>query len=391
MPLKISREPLAIAAKATLLPSGEIQIEAEKHDFQTIADNWVFNNNTLQPLGVGAKSGRIPRAQVPQFLNAEFPRLAAEANFRLEDFTLDIQPPKFLLELKGGLAQLSALLQCAYGPRIISLGTTSRDEAIWLPDPADVKRYSTRDLAAEQAALGRLLRAGFSGPDSQGRFQLLGQNSVLNFFAGDFPKLQREWEVTMEERLERSTSEKLERIEPRFEITPSGERWFDLDVAFSSDGGEKFSAMDIQRLLLSGQNHTRLKNGKFAVIDTGAVEELQEVLLDCAPQQHAKGYRIDRAQGAFVQSSINRWKPKAPAGWGDVKMECPPLGDLGTVLRAYQKTGVAWLNFLRQSGFAGILADEMGLGKTLQTLAFVQSIKGPALVVCPTSLVFNWV
>src|SRR5436190_18156182 len=164
---------------------------------------------------------------------------------------------------------------------------------------------------------------GLSGPDAQGRFPLLGQNSVLNFFAGEFPKLQREWQVTMEERLERSTNEKLERIEPRFEITFSGERWFDLDVAFAADGGEKFAPAEIQRLLLSGQSHTRLKSGKFAVIATGAVEELQEVLLDCAPQQHARGYRIDRAQAAFVQSSIGQWKLKAPAGWGELRMECP--------------------------------------------------------------------
>ena len=42
----------------------------------------------------------------------------------------------------------------------------------------------------------------------------------------------------------------------------------------------------------------------------------------------------------------------------------------------------------------------MGLGKTLQTLAFLRSAvrarrqparRGPCLIVCPTSLVFNWV
>jgi superfamily II DNA or RNA helicase len=391
IPLKITREPFVGSVKAKLLATGEIEIEdtLKREHRLAIAEGWAFCNNTVQPFA--AKSGRIPRSQVPQFLNTEFPRLTADANFKLEDFTLDIQPPKLILELKGGLAQLSALLQCAYGPRILTLGTSSRDEAIWLPDPANVTRYSTRDLAAEQAALGRLLRAGFSGPDAQGRFQLLGQNSVLNFFAREFPKLQREWQVTMEERLERSTTEKVERIEPRFEITSSGERWFDLDVAFTADGGEKFSAADVQRLLLSGQSHMRLKNGKFAVIDTGAVEEFQEVLLDASPQQHAKGYRIDRAQAAFVQSSIGRWKLKAPAGWGEIKFECPPLGALENVLRPYQKTGVAWLNFLRENNFGGILADEMGLGKTLQTLAFLQNVDGPVLVVCPTSLVFNWV
>jgi SNF2 family DNA or RNA helicase len=38
----------------------------------------------------------------------------------------------------------------------------------------------------------------------------------------------------------------------------------------------------------------------------------------------------------------------------------------------------------------GILADDMGLGKTLQTLTFIAKKGGPALVVCPSSLVSNW-
>ena len=260
-PLNLVSRALTSAATAKLLPSGEIELAVQGSSGVSIAEGWVFHENTIQRVAAGAKSGRIPRSQVPQFLNTEFPRLAVEANFKLDDFSFEVRPPKFILELKGGLAQLSALLQCQYGPRILTLGTTSRDEAVWLPDPEDTKRYSTRDLATEQTALGRLLRAGFTGPDAQGRYQLLGQNSVLNFFAREFPKLQREWQVTMEERLERSTNDKLERIEPRFEITSSGERWFDLDVAFTADGGEKFAPAEIQRLLLSGQSHTRLKNG----------------------------------------------------------------------------------------------------------------------------------
>jgi SNF2 family DNA or RNA helicase len=54
------------------------------------------------------------------------------------------------------------------------------------------------------------------------------------------------------------------------------------------------------------------------------------------------------------------------------------------------------MQFLRQNGFGGVLADEMGLGKTLQALAFFRSIRqqnpssAPMLVVCPTSLVSNW-
>jgi hypothetical protein len=143
--------------------------------------------------------------------------------------------------------------------------------------PRLTRRYITRDLAAERAALYRLQRAGFTGPDDQARLRLVGNDRVLSFFARDFGRLQREWQVTMEERLQRSTSQNLERIEPRFEITPSGVQWFDLNVAYTTASGEKFSPADIQRLILSGSGHTRLRNGKTAIIDTGAVEELQEV------------------------------------------------------------------------------------------------------------------
>src|SRR6185436_19738425 len=135
------------------------------------------------------------------------------------DFSLDSLAPRFILELKGGTAQLRGLLQCAYGPRILTMGVPASAEDAWLPDPQTVTRYFARDEAAERAALVRLQRSGFSAPDTEGKMQLLGQNSVLNFFARDFPKLRQEWTVTLEEKLERGTLQSMERIEPRFQIT----------------------------------------------------------------------------------------------------------------------------------------------------------------------------
>jgi len=62
-------------------------------------------------------------------------------------------------------------------------------------------------------------------------------------------------------------------------------------------------------------------------------------------------------------------------------------GDLTAELRPYQRRGVAWLSFLRDTRMGGILADDMGLGKTLQALC----VAGPGtLVVCPTSVLHNW-
>jgi SNF2 family DNA or RNA helicase len=73
----------------------------------------------------------------------------------------------------------------------------------------------------------------------------------------------------------------------------------------------------------------------------------------------------------------------------------PPAG-LNAELRAYQREGLAWMQFLREHGLSGVLADDMGLGKTVQTLAHILAEKEagrldrPALIVLPTTLVHNW-
>ena len=85
-------------------------------------------------------------------------------------------------------------------------------------------------------------------------------------------------------------------------------------------------------------------------------------------------------------------KLSAAQGIGPIEA---PVG-LGLELRAYQKEGLAWLQFLREQNLSGILADDMGLGKTAQALAHLLLEKEagrldrPALIVLPTSLVFNW-
>jgi superfamily II DNA or RNA helicase len=414
-PLNIRSTEWLPPIQAELLPTGEIQLKLRGTvpAPQLVGNAWIYHERTLQPVGLPLSLGDIfqgpislSRSEIPRFLSETWPRLelggAVAVNFTQSTFTVDSVSPQFSLELKGGLAQLTAKMACSYAGTAVTPGDGSEPCLAGSNDPT---RYVVRDTMAERAAVMRLLRAGFNGPDSTDVYRLEGQERVLNFFARDYPKLRRDWQVTMEERLQHSTSRTIERIEPRFEITPSGVQWFDFSVSFATSGGERFSAAEIQRLILSGQSHTRLKNGKLALIDTAAVAEFQEALQDCAPQQEAGRYKIAASQAGFLDSTLREhgWQATAPESWrqrvlpgrGQAELRYPPLGPLETVLRPYQKAGVGWLHFLRANQFGGVLADEMGLGKTVQVLALLQTrdqpVAGAALIVCPTSLVWNWV
>ena len=72
--------------------------------------------------------------------------------------------------------------------------------------------------------------------------------------------------------------------------------------------------------------------------------------------------------------------------------ELPPPPRLAAALRDYQLHGMRWLARNADLGFGSCLADDMGLGKTITAIAFFlhREAGGPALVVCPASVLVSW-
>ena len=76
---------------------------------------------------------------------------------------------------------------------------------------------------------------------------------------------------------------------------------------------------------------------------------------------------------------------------------CP--GDVYGRLFSYQKTSLKWLWELRKQQVGGIIGDQMGLGKTIQIISFLAGLsyshmldgKGPILIVCPATVLRQWV
>ena len=348
----------------------------------------------------------LPPEQAAPFLATELPALRAyfdiTGNAAAPGHAPQMVPEAgtFSLTLEGSLNHLTARLQRIYSKRIVTLGVTSPSENWAIPDPANPARILCRNLETERLALGELTRFGFTGPDSTGHFVLRGERAILSFFGEGYPALAEQWEVTLGPRFTHVSAE-IERITPRVEIIRSGEQWFDLQFDLSTGGGERFSAAEVQRLLQLGQNHLRLKSGKVAVFNSGLLDDFQSVLRDCNPQQQQPGsYRIHKAHAGYLEAAaagagfaVNAgasWRQWAQSQQGRAEITPLDLGDLEGVLRAYQKYGASWLSFLSSNGLGGILADDMGLGKTLQALAYLRTQSGPSLIVCPSSLIFNW-
>lgn len=149
----------------------------------------------------------------------------------------------------------------------------------------------------------------------------------------------------------------------------------------------------------------RLKNGEILYLDSPDLEELSQFMDDyhidvkdiddgefsmnkqrmlAIDEENDFEYvELDREE-SFVET-LDRFKSAT-------QKEYPIAKEYNTILRDYQKEGYVWLHTLKDYGFNGILADDMGLGKTLQIITLLDSLETPrpSLVVCPSSLIYNW-
>lgn len=154
----------------------------------------------------------------------------------------------------------------------------------------------------------------------------------------------------------------------------------------------------------------KLRSGEFVRIDDENIESLEELLSTLnislkdfvSGHMHIPSYRalyLDRMlekneviydhRDTHFRNMVRDFKTIKESDY-----EVPE--SLQDIMRGYQKLGYKWLKTLSHFGFGGILADEMGLGKTVQMIAVLLDHKHhhpgeTSLVVCPASLVFNWV
>lgn len=163
-------------------------------------------------------------------------------------------------------------------------------------------------------------------------------------------------------------------------------------------------ALSLNQYFVKHGQHVYLFDGQLIRKLTDLQQHLSgQQDLPCQAHYHC---RVHTSQIAHVEPLLETigaeiprpiaWQKRCLALYDVTALPPAPIVDeLNARLRPYQRLGVAWLWDLYNQKLGGILADEMGLGKTVQALALIQCVvkkeKAAALVVCPASLVENWV
>ncbi len=169
-------------------------------------------------------------------------------------------------------------------------------------------------------------------------------------------------------------------------------------------GGEAATIEEIEKLAQSGEKLVQFRD-RWIEFDTRQVDEALRlwrrrkaearsagdiVRMMIGMDQEAHGLRVGGVQAhGWIQELADRLRGETAIA----ELETPQ-GFHGE-LRPYQRSGYAWLAFLRGWKLGACLADDMGLGKTIQTLALLareqeRGEKRPVLLVCPSSVIGNW-
>ncbi|NCC49852.1 MAG: helicase SNF2 [Spartobacteria bacterium] len=181
--------------------------------------------------------------------------------------------------------------------------------------------------------------------------------------------------------------------------------WFDLHVQCDFDG----VSVSFPRLLEAmnrQEQWIRLEDGSFGIMPEewlqkfGGIAALGQMKGEVVCFRQIQAGLLDVWLEAQPEASVDALFTQARDRLRRIRqIEAtePEETFIGT-LRPYQKDGLGWLLFLRQTGLGGCLADDMGLGKTIQLLALLDNryrnlparAHRPSLVIAPSSIIFNW-
>ena len=178
--------------------------------------------------------------------------------------------------------------------------------------------------------------------------------------------------------------------------------WFDarVDIVF---GDQQVTVAEVKRALANKQQFVQLNDGTLGILPEEWIKKYS--LLFRVGEGKTNSLKLSRYHLSVVDELYENRDENELVVELEEKYQrlrefekindIEPPEHLQHILRPYQVAGYQWLNYLHEINWGGILADDMGLGKTVQALSFLENYRSrhgklKALVVCPTTLIYNW-
>lgn len=261
-----------------------------------------------------------------------------------------------------------------------------------------------RDKEKEQAFIQKLeaLHSNFIRPEGGQQLALKGNDVLKNNWFFLFVDAMKEMKVPVFG-FEALKNFRFNTAKPQTKIhISSNTDWFDarVDILF---GEQKVTVADVKKALANRQQFVQLNDGTLGILPEEWIKKYS--LLFRVGEGKQNQLRLSKYHmsvidelydGRSEEELVLKLEEKYDQlkGFNKIK-EIPVPEHLAHILRPYQEHGFHWLNYLAEIGWGGILADDMGLGKTVQALSYMHYYrkhhgKLRALVVCPTTLMFNW-
>jgi superfamily II DNA or RNA helicase len=351
-----------------------------------------------------------PSSELVTMITYGLPRVASEIGAPLPDLSqvadvVDLEPT-FRMKAGGSLTEVEVTLTAAYGDLEVEVRADGLSPPIMILPPQEGQKRARCircDIAAQQAAVEKLLDLGLE-PDESGQHFVAHGDDSIQFWSEGVGSLPEDWDLYVPEELV-GTQVRSKPVAMNARVS-SGVDWLSVKIAYESEG-IGVEREELERVLREGKKYVRLSDNSFAPIDAERVKALldREVELIVAAGKTGKIplSQAGRVQELLEHAANSMVAPGAKelfqklASIDEIKAAKKPKG-LKATLRPYQEQGLSWLRFIHEIGSGGVLADDMGLGKTLETIALLLSLKNEAkdealraLIVAPTSVVTNWV
>ncbi|WP_377888007.1 DEAD/DEAH box helicase [Alkalihalobacillus sp. R86527] len=260
-----------------------------------------------------------------------------------------------------------------------------------------------RDRDKEEEILTLMDESGFSKTD--GGYHMQNEALEYDFLHHIVPKLQKKVQLyattSVRNRLVKKENHPTIRVKHK-----KRERTNWLEFKFEMDGISDNQVREILEALEEKRKYYRLPNGSLLSLETSEMEEIHRFLTSVPPQDEdfettlnlpvRKGIPLLNTMGEVVQKEASV-KNLLDGFYHPERLDIEVPNELEHILRDYQITGYKWMKTLASYGFGGVLADDMGLGKTLQSITYITSELSPireseksVLIVCPSSLTYNW-